>query len=300
MHFKGYLLCGVLALTMTSAANAETITPSFPVSDPTYSGSFNVQTNGYICGNGFCDPQIHADNQNITSTGLYSYGAASPLISDGGQIQATYEESAASAYASFAFRQYPSPGMNMYGFAQSIGINGAGAAANIGNAMMNYSIVILGPTAVAQVQVNAKGAVTVSAIAGGGSSNNSAEVIFGIAGEFSDKAFVGTSGLTTSSFNATYTRPLHTNQVYNVYLYGNLYASVSGNLGGGDAEFSGYIDPTFKVVGDNADAYTLVFSPGIGNVDAVPEPSTWAMMILGFLGLGRLAYRRKRSAVGFA
>jgi hypothetical protein len=26
---------------------------------------------------------------------------------------------------------------------------------------------------------------------------------------------------------------------------------------------------------------------------AVPEPSTWAMMIVGFLGLGWLAYRRK-------
>jgi PEP-CTERM motif len=29
---------------------------------------------------------------------------------------------------------------------------------------------------------------------------------------------------------------------------------------------------------------------------AVPEPSTWAMMILGFCGLGFLAYRRKTSA----
>jgi hypothetical protein len=28
---------------------------------------------------------------------------------------------------------------------------------------------------------------------------------------------------------------------------------------------------------------------------AVPEPSTWAMMILGFLGLGFMAYRRKNS-----
>jgi hypothetical protein len=26
---------------------------------------------------------------------------------------------------------------------------------------------------------------------------------------------------------------------------------------------------------------------------AVPEPSTWAMMILGFCGLGFMAYRRK-------
>ena len=29
------------------------------------------------------------------------------------------------------------------------------------------------------------------------------------------------------------------------------------------------------------------------NVSAVPEPSTWAMMILGFVGLGFMSYRRK-------
>jgi hypothetical protein len=27
---------------------------------------------------------------------------------------------------------------------------------------------------------------------------------------------------------------------------------------------------------------------------AVPEPSTWAMLILGFMGVGFVAYRRKR------
>ena len=30
---------------------------------------------------------------------------------------------------------------------------------------------------------------------------------------------------------------------------------------------------------------------------AVPEPSTWAMMILGFCGLGFMAYRRKRLGI---
>jgi hypothetical protein len=28
-------------------------------------------------------------------------------------------------------------------------------------------------------------------------------------------------------------------------------------------------------------------------VGAVPEPSTWAMMILGFAGIGFMVYRRK-------
>jgi PEP-CTERM motif len=35
-------------------------------------------------------------------------------------------------------------------------------------------------------------------------------------------------------------------------------------------------------------------------VSAVPEPSTWAMMILGFCGLGFMAYRRKQSALSVA
>ena len=36
---------------------------------------------------------------------------------------------------------------------------------------------------------------------------------------------------------------------------------------------------------------TLVVSQG-----SVPEPSTWAMMLLGFAGLGFLSYRQSRKA----
>jgi hypothetical protein len=32
------------------------------------------------------------------------------------------------------------------------------------------------------------------------------------------------------------------------------------------------------------------------NISAVPEPSTWAMMILGFTGVDLLAYRRRNQA----
>jgi hypothetical protein len=37
-----------------------------------------------------------------------------------------------------------------------------------------------------------------------------------------------------------------------------------------------------------------------GGVSAVPEPSTWAMMILGFCGLGFMAYRRKQNGVALS
>lgn len=36
------------------------------------------------------------------------------------------------------------------------------------------------------------------------------------------------------------------------------------------------------------------------SVSAVPEPSTWAMMILGFVGVGFLAYRRRQSTAATA
>jgi hypothetical protein len=32
------------------------------------------------------------------------------------------------------------------------------------------------------------------------------------------------------------------------------------------------------------------------NVGAVPEPSTWAMMVLGFAGIGAMTYRRRKTA----
>jgi hypothetical protein len=48
-----------------------------------------------------------------------------------------------------------------------------------------------------------------------------------------------------------------------------------------------------------------IHSTGVGsalstiNMSAVPEASTWAMMILGFIGVGFMAYRRKDKQAGF-
>lgn len=61
---------------------------------------------------------------------------------------------------------------------------------------------------------------------------------------------------------------------------------------------------TFTTTGAGRLSFTDLIggNPNVGNlldnvsVTAVPEPSTWAMMILGFLGVGFVAYRRKSSA----
>jgi choice-of-anchor C domain-containing protein len=44
--------------------------------------------------------------------------------------------------------------------------------------------------------------------------------------------------------------------------------------------------------------FPFAFGPALDNVSvtAVPEPSTWAMMILGFFGVGFMAYRRKSTS----
>jgi hypothetical protein len=42
------------------------------------------------------------------------------------------------------------------------------------------------------------------------------------------------------------------------------------------------------------DYYNGQFIPGNFNVSAVPEPSTWAMLILGFATMGAMTYRRRR------
>ena len=49
-----------------------------------------------------------------------------------------------------------------------------------------------------------------------------------------------------------------------------------------------------------ADNQTLVFeTTDLSRTTPVPEPSTWALMILGFAGVGFMAYRRKDQGLAF-
>jgi hypothetical protein len=57
-----------------------------------------------------------------------------------------------------------------------------------------------------------------------------------------------------------------------------------------------------QVTQGNSLIYYATFSIGAPTLvtPGVPEPSTWAMMILGFCGLGFLAYRRKQNGAALA
>jgi hypothetical protein len=70
----------------------------------------------------------------------------------------------------------------------------------------------------------------------------------------------------------------------------------------------GFQDPAFVGLGTTQENLAAAQSPGIGTLSgdslagqvtytytAVPEPSTWAMMLVGFGGLGYAAVRRKRA-----
>jgi hypothetical protein len=52
------------------------------------------------------------------------------------------------------------------------------------------------------------------------------------------------------------------------------------------------------VFGSTRPAFELDNIAFSGGVAPVPEASTWAMMVLGFMGVGFLAYRRKNKHGG--
>jgi PEP-CTERM motif len=83
------------------------------------------------------------------------------------------------------------------------------------------------------------------------------------------------------------------NAAYEVDLSLTIWAASSTTLGAGSALAS--IDPGFTAPSNDGGAF--VYSQGLV---PTPEPATWAMMLLGFTGLGFAGYRRARVAASAA
>jgi hypothetical protein len=106
--------------------------------------------------------------------------------------------------------------------------------------------------------------------------------------------------LATTDNNAPFSSTLTIlpNVEYSVTMGASVFVQVEvGADVGSTLSASASIDPMFSIVDPTLAAeFQFNFSSGIGNgVSAVPEPSTWAMMILGFMGLGFMGYRRKQN-----
>jgi hypothetical protein len=83
--------------------------------------------------------------------------------------------------------------------------------------------------------------------------------------------------------------------------HGGSITQVSNNIlgveGNGTIQFNGSITSISWTTPFTEDWYG--FAVGTAGVSAVPEPATWGMMILGFFGIGFLAYRRKAANPAF-
>jgi hypothetical protein len=80
----------------------------------------------------------------------------------------------------------------------------------------------------------------------------------------------------------------------NVLLYANVGAQYTGStaIDTETVEVSASADPTFSIDEPGYSAYSIEGVPAGPAAATTPEPSTWAMMLIGFAGLGYAGYRR--------
>jgi len=82
------------------------------------------------------------------------------------------------------------------------------------------------------------------------------------------------------------------NDIYELKVSGGSLSVVLASDPLGHSFVNGYVN-----IGDSSLTGQTPFIP---QVAAVPEPSTWAMMIFGFAGVGFMAYRRRNQAAALA
>jgi hypothetical protein len=160
---------------------------------------------------------------------------------------------------------------------------------------LTYYVEIVGPSGEVPLGVKTIG-MTNSAL--GSVDGATAEVDLSFGPSFTAVSFAGlpTPGLPTS-FDINNTYQIMANTAFSVTVSSNAFAQTCSSCAQPDSGMaSTFVDPYFYISPDfpNSSEYSIVTSPRIGNILPIPEPSTWAMMLLGFAGLGFGAYRRPR------
>jgi hypothetical protein len=178
---------------------------------------------------------------------------------------------------------------NVPGFSATISINGSGQILSYANS--EYWFEVLGPNGVSvPIVINGSGSVSQST-----TTPNSVSLFFGApTGTIQLGTACGGSNcgsVQNSSFVVSAPETILTNTQYNIQT--SLFVVAQASFGT-DAQFAS-IDPLITFAPNfDATGFSIELSAGVGNSPgAVPEPSTWAMMLLGFVGIGFMAYRSK-------
>jgi hypothetical protein len=273
-------LVGVLV--SSAAVKADIITPITPgdLGPPTASGTVGIP------GATFADPE-NGFTKSQTTLGTISGSFTS---SDGGTGSGQSTTSASQAV---------SVNLNLVaGSDPTFGIGGKAVAT------LSYVMYINSPTDQSvQLNLNATGGATFTSSS---SQELNTQLLSTLLIEGGDNSTLGfgqnlskgsnqnNPDVSSFSWSTDQDYTFQTNTRYDIVLTTEVQSSAHR---GATATLSAFVDPMFTIDSSNPDQFQLVFSEGITNgpaiTDGVPEPSTWAMMILGFAGVGFMAYRRK-------
>jgi hypothetical protein len=176
------------------------------------------------------------------------------------------------------------------------------------HASMSYDFAVTGPAGTdgTVVPVEFSSAGRVDAILAGQSALGEAEAQVTVSGpgvSYSGSTCVGSNGPCSGlGVNNTVLLSVTSGQIYNITMdavaegEATAYGLVDGAINI-TASVDPYvsIDPNFAL----ASQFSVEVSNGIGNspmTAAVPEPSVWALLLVGFGGLGFVAYHRSQKA----
>jgi hypothetical protein len=154
----------------------------------------------------------------------------------------------------------------------SVSMTGVGKG-EVGISALTYYFAVVGPSGPVPISINAMGSTT-------GAGGEDAFLVQTTVNPAFSPLLVSSPTQGDWTINGKYS--VDANVIYRVSLQVET-----------DGDGSSYIDPTFTI-DPSYQNYSLIFSAGV--VSGVPEPSTWAMMLVGFAGVVFMTYRRRNQA----